>query len=58
MPGQVIDEIAEPAFKLSGFKKDDVDEKKVDLKRTVVDSTITSLPSDSAAPTLTDSSAS
>lgn len=57
LPGQVIEQIAEPAFVLSGFKKDEIDQKKVSLRPTVIDSMITSLPSGSGDQMLTSSSA-
>lgn len=56
LPSSVLDAIAEPAFVLSGFKKDDVNEKKANLKPTVIDSTTTILPSSSSDQTLMPSS--
>ncbi len=57
MPAPIQDLIAEPAFVLSGFKKNDVEEKKdfFEAKAGVVDSTITGLPASSTDPTLTNS---
>jgi hypothetical protein len=54
-PGQIIEEIAKPAFLLSGFRKEDIDEKKASLSRTVVDGTITPSPSDSTGTTSSNS---
>lgn len=56
LPGQVIEQIAQPAFSLSGLKKEDVEEKKASLNRTIIDGTITPLPTDSSDPTQSDSS--
>ncbi len=52
LPGQVIEQIAQPAFSLSGLKKEDVEEKKASLNRTIVDGTITTLPTSSDDPML------
>lgn len=56
LPGQVIEQIAQPAFSLSGLKKEDVEEKKASLNRTIVDGTITPLPTSSDDQTPPDSS--
>ena len=58
LPGQVIEQIAQPAFSLSGLKKEDVEEKKASLNRTTVDGTITGSQIISEDPTSPDSSVS
>jgi hypothetical protein len=52
LPGQIEEQIAQPAFALSGFKKEDVAEKKASLNATVIDGTATTLPLSSDEPTL------
>lgn len=58
LPGEVISLIVEPSFVLSGFKKDDVAEKKdfFAQKPAGASSTTTSSPSDSSEATSSDSS--
>ncbi len=48
-PGQIIEEIAKPSFVLSGFNPEDIDEKKANLKPTVISSSATILPIDSTS---------
>ncbi len=55
LPSPVLDAIAEPAFTLSGFKKEEIEDKKDFFGKTVVDSTITGLPVNSNEQTPTDS---
>ena len=57
LPGGILEEVATPAFALSGFSQEDLDEKKVSSAPTVVSSTTTPSPTSSDGQTLTSSSA-
>ena len=57
LPGGILEEVATPAFALSGFSQEDLDEKKVSSAPTVASTTTTPSPSNLGDQTLTSSSA-